>query len=135
MTAIIFLLSSRLTITGVTHNFKMHISIGTKKMIWTNIISYDKRHKDLIKNVFYFYFADNTLYFFSIYIFKSWIYPSKRVAFFPERSILRILSCLLYSVEIILIPIKMKKLSLVVDQEFGAKIGLRPIFRPPFLRN
>ena len=128
--------SSRLTVTGLTHNVKMHISIRTRKIYLTNITSYDKRNIDLIKNAFFLNFANNELYFFFIYIFKSLIYPPKRVcSFFSEKSILRILSCLLYGVGIILIPLKMKKLSLVVDQEYGPKIGLRPIFRPPFLRN
>ena len=129
--------SSRLTVTGLTHNVKMHISIRTRKISLTNIISYDKRNIDLIKNAFFFNFANNELYFFFIYIFKSWIYIHLNVSarYFSEKSILRIFSCLFYGVKIILIPIKMKKLSLVVDQEFGPKIGLRPIFRPPFLRN
>ena len=106
----IFLYRRNLVLREATHNFKMHISIRTRKIYLTKITSYYKRNIDLL--------------FF------------KRVrSFFSERSTLRILSCLLYGVGIILIPVKMKKSSLVVDQEFGPKIGLRPIFRPPFLRN
>ena len=70
-----------------------------------------------------------------IFLKVECIHLNVSARYFSEKSILRILSCLFYGVEIILIPIKMKKLSLVVDQEFGPKIGLRPIFRPPFLRN
>ena len=77
----------------------------------------------------------NFIFFSFIFLKVEYIHLNVSARFFPEKTILRILSCLFYGVEIILIPIKMKKLSLVVDQEFGPKIGLRPIFRPPFLRN
>ena len=77
----------------------------------------------------------NFIFFSFIFLKVEYIHLNVSARYFSEKSILRILSCLFYGVEIILIPIKMKKLSLVVDQEFGPKIGLRPIFRPPFLRN
>ena len=84
---IIFLYRRNLVLREATHNFKMHISIRTRKIYLTNITSYDKRNIDLIKNAFFFNFADNELYFFFIYIFKSWIYPPKRVCslFFREK--------------------------------------------------
>ena len=73
----IFLYRRNLVLREATHNFKMHISIRTRKIYLTNITSYDRRNIDLIINAVYF--ADNELYFFFICIFKSLIFPPKRV--------------------------------------------------------
>ena len=83
----IFFYRRNLVLREATHNFKMHISIRTRKIYLTNITSYDRRNIDLIINAFFFNFADNELYFFFIYIFKSLIYPPKLVPsfFFREK--------------------------------------------------
>ena len=100
----------------------MHISIRTRKIYLTNIISYDKRNIDVIKKAFFLILPTTLFIFFSFIFLKvEYIHLNVSARYFSEKSILRILSCLFYGVEIILIPIKIKKLSLVVDQGVWAE--------------